>query len=570
MRSLYSGAIAAVGCVLAGCGGTPPAPQLPPPPSHEDSVGGWRHWSGALRGGAVETVTEGVHVAIGFGLANSVMISGPDGRVIVDAMESPEAAAEVRAAFDAIDDRPIRALIYTHAHPDHTGGASAFVEAGVPIHAHALHHQLVAEQRTPAGSVYRVRAVRQFGLALPPDSPGRFLRLDPGNVPAPIPPTHTFDGGHATLEAAGMRLELIHAPGESIDQIAVWWPERGVLLSGDNIYPSFPNLYTLRGEPSRDVYRWRDVLHQLRALDAEHLVPGHGTPLAGRDTIRETLLAYADAIQYVHDQTLRGVAAGAGPEQLAARIRLPAHLASHPWLQEHYGRVDWGVRTVYAAHFGFFDGDAASLFSLDPATRAERIARLAGGPDALANAMREALAEDDRRWALELAGTLLALDPEHLEARAVRVATLERLAAVEPSMNAHNYAMTQARETRDRAPLQDPVRRIGPDYLATLPLATIFQSMATRLRAEDCLDLDETLALRFPDIGEEWTIHIRRGVADIRPGHAEHPDYAITIDAADWKGILVGGRNPALTLLRRGTISGNPIGLRRFLQLFQE
>lgn len=555
--------------VLAACGQPAPPPAPPPIPAPEAVAAAWKQWSGEFHTRSVQQVTEGVHVAIGYGLATSVMLSGPDGRIIVDTLETPEAAAEARAAFDAIDDRPIRAIIYTHAHPDHTGGTAAFTVPGLPIHAHALHHQLVAEQRSPAGAVYRVRAMRQFGLALPEGSPGRFLRLDPANAPVPVPPNHTFEGPFQRIAAAGIELELHHAPGESMDQIVVWWPERRVLLCGDNVYPSFPNLYTLRGEPSRDVYRWRDVLHQLRAFSADHLVPGHGPPLSGRDTIRDTLLAYGDAIQYVHDQTLRGVAMGEGPDQLAARIRLPKHLAEHPWLQEAYGRVDWGVRTVYAAHFGFFDGDAASLYPHDPADRAARLARLAGGTDALGTAMREALQGGDPRWALELAGALLQIHPDDPAARAARADALDQLAAADSSVNAHNYAVTQAREARGDLSLRDPVEALSPQYLATIPVETVFRSMATRLRAEDCLDTDETLALIFPDIRQDWTIHIRRGIADIRPGLPEQPDYTITIDAADWKGILAGGQSPALTLLTRGQIQGNPLALRRFLQLFQ-
>ena len=51
--------------------------------------------------GIVE-VTDGVHVAIGYGLANSILTEGSDGVIIVDAMESAEAARPVKDAFDKI------------------------------------------------------------------------------------------------------------------------------------------------------------------------------------------------------------------------------------------------------------------------------------------------------------------------------------------------------------------------------------------------------------------------------------------------------------------------------------
>ena len=69
-------------------------------------------------------VTDGVYVAVGFGLANSVLLEGDDGVVIVDTMESAEAAVPVKAAFNKITSKPVKAIIYTHFHPDHIQGAT--------------------------------------------------------------------------------------------------------------------------------------------------------------------------------------------------------------------------------------------------------------------------------------------------------------------------------------------------------------------------------------------------------------------------------------------------------------
>ena len=45
-----------------------------------------------------------------------------------------------------------------------------------------------------------------------------------------------------TITLAGITLELIHAPGETNDQIIVWYPQKKVLFPADNIYKAFPNL----------------------------------------------------------------------------------------------------------------------------------------------------------------------------------------------------------------------------------------------------------------------------------------------------------------------------------------
>ena len=72
-------------------------------------------------------VTDGVHVAIGFALANSIMLEAPDGLIIVDVTESYESGKEVFAAFREISKKPVKAIIYTHNHADHIYGGKVRV-----------------------------------------------------------------------------------------------------------------------------------------------------------------------------------------------------------------------------------------------------------------------------------------------------------------------------------------------------------------------------------------------------------------------------------------------------------
>lgn len=74
----------------------------------------------------VENPAAGVYVAIGYALANSVLIEGEGGAVVVDTTESRGAAEAVLRAFREVSDAPIKAIIYTHNHADHIMGASIF------------------------------------------------------------------------------------------------------------------------------------------------------------------------------------------------------------------------------------------------------------------------------------------------------------------------------------------------------------------------------------------------------------------------------------------------------------
>lgn len=62
-------------------------------------------------------------MAIGFAIANSILLEGPEGLVVVDTTESQDAAQEILAHFRNISSKPIKAIVYTHNHPDHVRGA---------------------------------------------------------------------------------------------------------------------------------------------------------------------------------------------------------------------------------------------------------------------------------------------------------------------------------------------------------------------------------------------------------------------------------------------------------------
>jgi alkyl sulfatase BDS1-like metallo-beta-lactamase superfamily hydrolase len=80
----------------------------------------------------VTKVSESVYVASGYSPANISMIVGTDGVVIIDTgMIAPHAEAVLKE-FRKISDLPVKGIIYTHGHGDHTGGSPTFVEGADP------------------------------------------------------------------------------------------------------------------------------------------------------------------------------------------------------------------------------------------------------------------------------------------------------------------------------------------------------------------------------------------------------------------------------------------------------
>ena len=396
----------------------------------------------------IVTVANGVYVAVGYSMANVTMIVGEGGTIIVDTTSKVDDAQAVRAEFAKISRAPVRAIIYTHSHPDHTGGASVFAGTDRP---EIYSHQLFVDRVPDVGRAGRDGG-DQFGSTLPEalyingGTGTEFGRpLGPAAMTTgPLPPTKTFSGDRLALTIAGVQIELLHTPGETNDGLSVWLPEKRVLLTGDLFLKAFPNLYAIRGAAPRPVMTWVGSLTRLIGLGAEHVVPGHTRPVLGATNARDALRAYRDGIESVFDQTLEGMRKGERPDELVAHVKLPPHLAESPYLQEYYGTVEWSVRAIYSDRLGWFDGNATRLFPMSENERAPKIVALAGGVPQMLTRVREALATGDFRWAAELTDFVLAVDGANVDAKRLKAQALTELGERQTSANARNYYLSVA------------------------------------------------------------------------------------------------------------------------------
>ena len=404
-------------------------------------------------------VADNVYTAVGFSVSNVSMVVGDDGVVIVDTGMMLDDASRIAAEFRKLSDNPVKAIIFTHSHGDHTGGAAAFLGEKRPqIWAHNNFGSEALPLQHGGVTFQRVRGARQAGFKLSPEQ-----RVNNGIAPVRYPkrgaaafasdknvqPTHFLKGDAQTVEIAGVELKLVSSPGETNDQLFVWYPTGKVLFAGDNFYRSFPNLYAIRGTPNRSVRLWADSLGNLADNEAVALVGGHTNPILGANDVKQVLNDYHDAVQFIHDKTVEGMNKGMTPDELVEYVQLPKSLASKDYLQPFYGHPEWGVRSVFNGYLGWFDGNPSNLFRLSPKSEAERFAKLAGGQGKLLAAAKDAVAADDNQWAAQLADHLLAINRDNSEAKQVKIDALTNLARSMVNATARNYYLTVARELRE-------------------------------------------------------------------------------------------------------------------------
>lgn len=370
--------------------------------------------------------------------------------ILVDTLDSDERAKRLRAELATITDKPVRTIIYTHSHPDHRGGAGAFRDTVEEIIAFKARTEPLDGYGRIAAALNR-RGGFQFGYELT-DEENISQGIGPREGKAVgdgvydfMPPTTVYDVDTTTRTIDGVTMELTAAPGETDDQLFVWLAEDKVMISGDNYYGCWPNLYAIRGTQYRDIAQWIKTLEKILSYPAEALLPGHTAPLMGRGRIQEVVGNFKNAIASVFDQTLDCLGRGLTLAETVESVRLPEELRDKEYLGEYYGTVEWSVKGIYNGYVGWFDGDAAHLMPCPRREFSTAVLELAGGPDAVLAKAQSCLEKGESQLALELL-ELLDGEAQSGQMKEVKRRALLARSAQMTSANARHYYICSANE----------------------------------------------------------------------------------------------------------------------------
>ena len=360
---------------------------------------------------AVE-INQSIIYAPGFG--NTFLVKTSEGNVIIDTSIATHAPVHKKLLAGKYSG-PIKYIILTHAHGDHTGGIQQWKEPGTQIIAQRNHVEFV-NYMTRLNRFFAIRNAAQFGLQIPVPSSW------PGNYAAKIEPTVLFDDKYE-FTLGGLTFRIFSTPGETPDHATIWIPQLKAAFTGDNYYESFPNIYTLRGTEPRWALDYVNSLNKVLDLKPELVLPSHGEPLKGTAEITRRLTKYRDAIQYVHDEVVKGMNDGKDVFTLMREIKLPAALD----VGESYGKLSWSIRGIYEGYSGWFDMNPVTMYDHPISSVFPELTKLAGGPDALAHAAQERLTAGQPEEALHLVDVALGGSPGNRAALEVRLKALEVL-----------------------------------------------------------------------------------------------------------------------------------------------
>jgi glyoxylase-like metal-dependent hydrolase (beta-lactamase superfamily II) len=220
---------------------------------------------------------------------NIAVSTGADGPVLVDDQFAP-LVPKIEAAVRAIQDAPIRFVVNTHWHGDHTGGNDPLGKAGALI---VAHHNVRQRMST-----------RQFMAAMqrevPPSPPGAL-------------PVVTFEQG-VTLHWNGEQIEVEHvAPAHTDGDSLIWFRRADAVHTGDTfVNGSYPFIDHSSGGSFDGLIAACDrVLAGSGA--ATKIIPGHG-PLATQADLR----AYREMLGKVRERVAGAIAKGTGQDAFIA------------------------------------------------------------------------------------------------------------------------------------------------------------------------------------------------------------------------------------------------------------
>ncbi len=584
---LSSSAIVALAMLTSG-----PATAVEPPPrpaKYEVPFSAPQNFVDHARYFAEETIQVGPYKIWNFntpnrGFGNVIVVEGEKELVVIDTTTSVEHAKVAAGRLRQMTDKPVAAVIYTHHHVDHINGTTAFISredaasGRVKIIAADNFMREAALENAVVGPIMGLRAGYMYGVLLPPDAEGKHFHIgccgfDPLGSSGYIEPNTFVPMDRETqMTLAGFRFIFFATGGESASHIGIYLPDQKVLFTGDEIQgPTFPQLHSLRGTRPRDIERWFGAIDRMRSYEVEYLVPSHAQIVAGMAEVSKVLTHYRDAMQYVHDQSVRLINMGFTPDEIAETVKLPDSVVIEPWTVEYYGNVDVSARNVYGGYISWWNGDPAELRPTPRMELARRTVEMMGGRDKVFAAAEKAFFDGDAQWAAELTTPLIRLNKEDWPARQLKAAALRVIGYKQTSSSLRGFYLTGARELDG---LVDPaaVQRKVTQQIFNLddaPTSMVLQNLRFAINPKRASGKRLTVGYEFTDTGESFTLQLRNSVLEITPTLPNPPAAVVRLTRAFGNKILR-GEETLQSGLDSGaiTIRGNPADVTALHSIF--
>jgi alkyl sulfatase BDS1-like metallo-beta-lactamase superfamily hydrolase len=480
----------------------------------------WRQSRLNMSHGLFEVVP-GVYQVRGLDIANMTLIEGERGVIVVDTLTSIEGArAAMDLYFEKRGRRPVTAVIFTHTHTDHWGGARGVIDdetlakGSVPIIAPNLFMEHAVSENIIAGPAMIRRAHYQFGPFLTKGPRGQVdcglgKSMAAGSVALLRPSDLIMEtGDRRTID--GLEFEFQMAPNsEAPAEMHFFVPRYKLLNLAENCTHNFHNLLPFRGADVRDALAWSKYLGEALQMwggKADAMCGQHHWPVWGKERIDTMIRQQRDLYKFAHDQTIRLMNHGLTASEIAETIRLPASLEGAWHTRGYYGHIRHNVKAIYQKYLGWYDANPVNLDPLPPVEAGKKYVEYMGGAETLLARARTDFAKGEFRFVAQAVSHLVFADPDNQAARALLADTFEQLGYAAESATWRNAYLFGAQELRHGMPKASQRPPMPRETAAALRTEQLWDVLGVRLNGPKAEGKRIVLNWNFTDTGETFVL----------------------------------------------------------------
>ena len=532
-------------------------------------------------------VVPGVYQVRGLDIANMTLIEGETGVIVVDTLTSIEGArAALELYYQHRGVRPVTAVMFTHTHTDHWGGARGVVDEDavasgrVPLIAPNLFIEHAVSENIIAGPAMLRRAQYQFGPLLAKGAKGHVdcglgKSMAAGSV-ALLRPTDLIMATGDTRTIDGLVFEFQMAPNsEAPAEMHFYVPRYRLLNLAENCTHNFHNLLPFRGADVRDALAWSKYLGEALQLwggKAEAMCGQHHWPVWGAGRVDTVIREQRDLYKFAHDQTVRLMNHGLTASEIAETIALPKSLEGAWHARGYYGHIRHNVKAIYQKYLGWYDANPANLDPLPPVEAGRKYVEYMGGAASLLARAREDFARGEFRFVAQAVSHLVFAEPDNAAARALLADTLEQLGYAAESATWRNAYLFGAQELRHGMP-DVPARPGMPrETLAALRTEQLWDVLGVRLNGPKAEGKHIVLNWTFTDTGERFVLTLQNCALTYAVGvQASTADAGFTLARSTFDDIIAKAVTfPDAVAAGKISFAGNPMRLAELMSLMDE
>lgn len=531
-------------------------------------------------------VTERVYQVRGLDIANLTIIEGDSGLILIDPLLSNETA---KAALDLYlqnrPAKPVAAVIYTHSHADHFGGAKGVIteedakSGKVKVIAPDGFMEHAVAENVIAGNAMSRRAQYQFGSALPVGDraqidTGLGKALARGSISL-IPPNDVIKQAYETRKVDGVDVEFHLVPGsEAPSEMIMYFPQFKLLNMAEDATHNMHNLYTIRGAEIRDGRLWSRYISDAieRYGDkTDVVIAQHHWPMWGNERIVAFLGKQRDLYKFIHDQTVRLLNHGLTPTEIAEQLKLPPSLANDWASRGYYGTLSHNAKAVYQFYLGWYNANPADLNPLPRAEEAKKQVEYMGGAEATIKRAREDYKAGQYRWVASVMSKVVFADPANKEARELGADALEQLGYQSEAATWRNAYLLGALELRGGVGPQPPAL-VNAELLKGISIDLAFDFLGVRLNSAKAEGKKIVINWTFTDLNQTYVMNLENSALTHTAGKlSDKADASVTLTRAALDAITLKQRTFLGSVLTGDvSVGGNPLKLRELFGLLDE